>query len=55
MTHSRRSFLKTSGAAASGLVLGFYVTSSRPRGPLRSCCRDVRAERVRAYLVRQHY
>lgn len=30
MTHSRRTFIKTSGAAASGLVLGFYVS---PRGP----------------------
>ena len=30
MSLSRRKFLKTSGAAASGLVLGFYVP---PRGP----------------------
>jgi len=30
MTHSRRRFLETTGAAASGLVLSFYVP---PRGP----------------------
>jgi isoquinoline 1-oxidoreductase beta subunit len=32
MSLTRRSFLKTSGAAASGLVLGFYVPPKGPRG-----------------------
>ncbi len=32
MSLTRRSFLKTSGAAASGLVLGFYVLPKGPRG-----------------------
>ena len=36
MTLSRRSFLKTSSAAASGLVLGFYVAPKGPRGLLQA-------------------
>ena len=34
MSVTRRSFLKTTGAATSGLVLGFYVAPKGPRGAL---------------------
>ncbi len=36
MSLTRRRFLKTSGAVASGLLLGFYVPPKGPRGYLQA-------------------